>query len=293
MTSLRGHTGLVTWCACSPVDTNRVASASIDRSVKIWDVSTTDCLTTLVHAASVLCCAYSANGERIVSVSDDNVIRIWDLSTELEVILPHSHTGLFPCLFGPGDMSVIAGSANGDVLVWDVVNGQYILRVHPCHDGPIRGMAITKTVLASTAYDMTVVLCQLDTGAYEDIAHAYNYEDFDCCAVSPDGRFLAVGANDRTVRVIDLVTKQSCWQTDHLDECIHTCKFSSTGQYLITGSRKSIQIWQDAICVRTIGHADNMGKFDISADSSTLIVSTGHRLVIYNVADEISEHSHQ
>ncbi len=71
--------------AFSP-DGQRLASASLDQTVKIWDTATGKELFTLKgHAGWVRTVAFSPDGQRLASASDDQTVKIWDSATGKEL----------------------------------------------------------------------------------------------------------------------------------------------------------------------------------------------------------------
>jgi WD40 repeat protein len=79
--TLEGHSGSVNSVAFSH-DSARLASASRDSTVKIWDASSGKCLQTLKgHNYSVDSVAFSHDSARLASASGDNTVKIWDASS--------------------------------------------------------------------------------------------------------------------------------------------------------------------------------------------------------------------
>jgi WD40 repeat protein len=67
--------------AFSP-DGHRLASASHDQTVKLWEVETGRCLRTLEgHSAQVCSVAFTPDGSTLITNSQDQTIRLWDSQT--------------------------------------------------------------------------------------------------------------------------------------------------------------------------------------------------------------------
>src|ERR1700733_1722670 len=79
--TLEGHSGGV-YSVAFTRDSAQLASASFDRTVKIWDASSGECLQTLEgHSDAVFSVAFTHDSTRVASASWDCTVKIWDTSS--------------------------------------------------------------------------------------------------------------------------------------------------------------------------------------------------------------------
>lgn len=89
-----GHSGPVSAVAFSP-DGATLVSASLDKTLKLWDVPSRKLLATLDgHSSSVTAVAFSPDGKMLASGSTDNMLKLWDVPSQklLTTLQGHSST---------------------------------------------------------------------------------------------------------------------------------------------------------------------------------------------------------
>lgn len=140
---LRGHTGSVTAVAFSP-DERCLASASADRTVKIWDLNTGKALLTFEgHTDRVTSIAFSPDGKLLVSGATDKSLIVWDAATGHSRRNFDGHQGGVNCVaFSPDGRLILSGSDDKTVRVWDVNSGEMKLRFGD-HTFPVRALTVS------------------------------------------------------------------------------------------------------------------------------------------------------
>jgi WD40 repeat protein len=84
--TMKGHESGV-WSVAWRPDGQRLATASSDNTVKVWESQTgRELLTIKGHENSVSCVAWSPDGQRLATASYDNTIRIWEAETGQELL---------------------------------------------------------------------------------------------------------------------------------------------------------------------------------------------------------------
>jgi WD40 repeat protein/serine/threonine protein kinase len=118
--TLHGHTAGVWAVAFSP-DGQRLASGSVDRTVRIWDTKTWQVgLTLRDPTGGILSVAFSPDGQRLATGGNDGTLKVWDLATGEPLRTRHGHAHWVNAVaFSPDGRRLASGSLDGTVKLWD------------------------------------------------------------------------------------------------------------------------------------------------------------------------------
>ncbi|MCI0464316.1 MAG: serine/threonine protein kinase, partial [Gemmataceae bacterium] len=279
--TLQGHRAAVACVAFSP-DGQRLASASHDNTVKIWDSSTGKVLLTFeAHSDAVYGVAFSPDGRHVASASWDGTARVWDAGTGTEQFRLHGHDEAVQRVAYSPDGRLLATLSMKRLLLWDARTGERI-RTLLEEEQPLYGLAFSpdSTLLAvSHQEDKSVRLYDMTT--FREVRSLSGYKHLvKPLAFSPDGRLLVSGAGDLVrndpgeVRLWQLDTgDELAILTGHTDP-IYSVAFSPNGRRLVSASQDStVKIWDPAAAKEVLtlrGHKDTVRCVAFSPDGRRL-----------------------
>lgn len=140
---LKGHSDSITTVSFNS-DGSLFASGSIDRTVRVWDSNTGECLRVLSgHRDSVSSVAFNPKKDYLASASEDGSVRIWDVDTgrctkTIEADMRYAY-----CIEFSGDGGLLAsGGHDGVVRLWDPETG-VLSREMPASSGRIVSLAFS------------------------------------------------------------------------------------------------------------------------------------------------------
>jgi eukaryotic-like serine/threonine-protein kinase len=276
--TLKGHRSYVRSVAFSP-DGRRVASGSVDGTIKIWESATGKELLS-VDDGVVFSVAFSPDGQRLASGSGSDT-KIWDSATG-KVLLDLGEGAATCVTFTPDGKRLASAHDTGNagmLNIWDSATGKLLFSINDDNgvlsvafspDGQrmasgsryhvrIRDSANGKQVLSvATPGEVRSVAFSPD-GRRMASADGLSVKIWDAAsgkelfnlqrggygvAFSPDGQRLASGSFDRTVKIWDVSSGRELFELKgHSAEAVSVA-FNPDGQHLASGSiDQTVKIW--------------------------------------------------
>ncbi len=272
-----GHTDAVN-CVRFKADGLKVVSGSWDRTLRYWDVASSQCLQVLKgHRNGVRSIDLSASGHVGISGSGDKPIRLWNLERGQFIRTLNGHTATVNSVRIASDGQFALSASNDCTLrLWQVDNGKCLSVLHG-HDGPVYSIELSpdEDSALSGAADGTLRLWDLSRGRCVEVFTGHK-GSVECAKWSPDGRHALSGSRDGTLRLWNLRTGQCLRVFEGHLNAIHGVEITPDGNHAITCSHDAtLRVWDlhDGRCIHVWkGHKAAVYGLSCNIDG-TLVVS--------------------
>ncbi|KAM0451571.1 hypothetical protein ACHAPV_009910 [Trichoderma viride] len=276
--TLEGHQGPV-WSVTFLMGGTKLASASDDKTIKIWNAVTGACIQTLTgHNDAVSFVASSWDGTKLVSASYDNAVKIWDATTGITLQTLIGHDGpTCSATFLANDMKVASASEDETIKIWDAVTGSCVQTLTG-HYSPVTSVASSQDgiKLASASCNFMLKIWDVSAGVCLWTLEGH-YEPIWSVAFVADGTKVASASEDETIKIWDTNTGE-CFRTltGH-SSGVNSVAFSRDGSKLVSGAenRGYIKVWDVATgaCIQTFEDHTCAVYSTVFSDDGTLVAS--------------------
>ncbi len=284
-----GHYAGVHGIALS-TDNTRLATASFDTTVKLFDTASTLLLRTMVgHDVVALSVAFSSDGTRLVSGGFDGA-RVWNPQTGELVGTLSGHTDAVNAVaFSPDGTKIATASGDTTVKLWDA-GSLSLIRTLSGHSDWVYAVAFSPdgTMVASGSGDGTIRLWRVSDGASLGTVPAHAGAVLSV-RFSPDGALLASAGTDDAVKLWRVSDGANVASYTGQTMYVFSTIFSPDGSLLASGAGDGTVVLRrvsDGIVERTILASGGVHSLAFTSDGATLYVGSDDGMVTaYSVAD--------
>ena len=192
----------------------------------------------------ILSMSFSHDGKMLVGGFADGSINIWNIENQNLVYSNRTHRGAIPTLITTHDDRIISGSWDTKLsiaefpkilLFWngyiDIEEIYEKNKIGVSHDG----------FLTAHFNDRNVIIQNREM----DVQSIFTVEDslINSIAISPNNQFIALVTDDGVIKFFDFKGKCLYNPINTKDKFTTPISFSPDGQYLVSGGRKDLLIW--------------------------------------------------
>jgi WD40 repeat protein/tetratricopeptide (TPR) repeat protein len=266
---LEGHEAKVNSVSYSP-DGKTIASASEDKTIKLWSREGNLLHTLIGHDAEVNSVSFSPDGKTIASASEDKTIKLWSHQGNLLRTLIGHDAEVNSVSFSPDGKTIASASEDKTIKLWSHQGN--LLRTLIGHDAEVNSVSFSpdgKTI-ASASKDTTIKFwTRMGNFLHTLAGHEARVTSV---SFSPDGKTIASASWDTTIKLWSLGGNLLHTFPRHYAG-VTSVSFSPDGQTIASASEdKTIKLWSCEGNLRDTltGHYAGVTSVSFSPDGQTI-----------------------
>jgi WD40 repeat protein len=246
--AFQGHAMQVAAVAYAP-DGKRLASLSLDNTVRVWDARTGKAIRTLRlggKPAGVVDgrgLAFSPDGKRLAAAASTETVKVWDAATGRE--LHDFHQPAESVAFSP-DARRLACAGDHGLVVRNAQTGDRIYALK----GSFHFVLFTQDGSRLIAQGDGVKLLEAATGKELMALRSRSGQRADLAALSPDGRRLALVDSRNVIRLWDTSSGEEALALPGHTQSVVGLAFSPDGRRLVSADADGVMYFWEATPLR-------------------------------------------
>ncbi|XP_040372968.1 U4/U6 small nuclear ribonucleoprotein PRP4-like protein [Rosa chinensis] len=223
--TLKGHTERLTDVAFSPVQNHLLATASADRTARLWNSEGAHLMTFGGHLDRLARIAFHPSGKYldfhpdgslVATAGLDALARVWDLRSGRSILTLEGHVKKVLALsFSPNGYYLAPGGEDNTCRIWDLRKKKsiYIIPAHSNLISQVKFEPQEGYFLVTGSYDMTAKIWSArDFKPVKTLSgHGSKVTSLD---VSGDGHHIATVSHDRTIKLWSSSTNEKDQEMD-------------------------------------------------------------------------------
>ena len=272
--SFSAHNGIVNSLDFS-VDNNLLTTAGSDSVIKVWNCANWSQISkSIKFNGAINSVNFSFSGLNIVAGCNNNDLIVLNSITGDTVKILKGHNKLVnKAFYTLDDSKIISGDYNGNVFIWDTKKYEVIKKFKV--EGFLSAIVLDGS---RTFFNCSEYILVFDVEKMVTLKSLSNHiQSVSSVAISPDGKIVATGSWDKTVKLWNLesgnLVATLCGHTDG----ILSLSFSPDGERLVSaGFDKTVKVWSvktGLLLNNLLGHTDFIWKVNFSPDGSLVVSS--------------------
>jgi WD40 repeat protein len=255
------------------------ASASEDKTVKLWSCDGALLNTLKGHTAPVSSVSFSPDGKMLASASWDGTVKLWSTNGVLLKSLKGHTDKVLGVSFSPDGQLIASASRDMTITLWRR-DGTF-LKSWKAHDNAVTSLSFSpdSQILASASADKTVKLWRRDGVRLKTLAGHSNWVLN--VAFSRDGQIIASGSTDNTIKLWHRDGRLIETLSGH-GNFVQGVSFSPNGQTIASASAdNTIRLWhtKGKSLQALKGHVDAVSSVSFSPDGKKIATASDDKTV--------------